>query len=40
MVRRWQEFTGREAVLESDGRNFAAVAGEREQDVWVPENEQ
>jgi DNA modification methylase len=40
MVRRWQEFTGREAVLEGDGRSFAAVAGEREQGVGVPENEQ
>jgi DNA modification methylase len=40
MVRRWQEFTGREAVLEGDGRSFAAVAREREQDVQVPENEQ
>jgi DNA modification methylase len=40
MVRRWQEFTGREAVLEGDGRSFAAVAGEREQGVRVPEDEQ
>jgi DNA modification methylase len=40
IVRRWQEFTGREAVLEGDGRSFAAVAREREQDVQVPENEQ
>jgi DNA modification methylase len=40
MVRRWQEFTGREAVLESDGRSFAAVASEREQDVQLRENEQ
>jgi DNA modification methylase len=40
MVRRWQEFTGREAVLEGDGRSFAAVAGERDQGVRVPENEQ
>jgi DNA modification methylase len=29
-VRRWQEFTGREAVLEADGRTFTAVAEERE----------
>jgi DNA modification methylase len=29
-VRRWQEFTGREAVLEADGRTFAAVAEDRD----------
>jgi DNA modification methylase len=40
MVRRWQEFTGREAVLEGDGRSFAAVAGQRQQGVRVPENGQ
>ena len=28
-VRRWQEATGRDAVLDSDGRNFADVAAER-----------
>jgi len=28
-VRRWQDFTGSEAVLEGDGRSFAAVAEER-----------
>jgi DNA modification methylase len=39
IVRRWQEFTGREAVLEGDGRSFAAVAYEREQDVQARENE-
>jgi DNA modification methylase len=39
IVRRWQEFTGREAVLEGDGRSFAAVAREREQDVQL-ENQQ
>jgi DNA modification methylase len=39
MVRRWQEFTGREAVLDADGRSFAAVARERAQDVQVPEKE-
>ena len=38
IVRRWQEFTGREAVLEGDGRSFAAVAYEREQDVQAREN--
>ena len=29
IVRRWQEFTGRAAELEGDGREFAAVAGAR-----------
>jgi DNA modification methylase len=28
-VERWQAFAGQEAVLEADGRSFAAVAGER-----------
>jgi DNA modification methylase len=28
-VRRWQEFTGREAVLESNGRAFRELAEER-----------
>lgn len=30
-VRRWQEFTGIEAVLEGDGRSFAAIVAEREE---------
>ncbi len=29
IVRRWQEFTGRQAVLEEDGRTFQAVEEER-----------
>ncbi|MBS1853904.1 MAG: site-specific DNA-methyltransferase [Acidobacteria bacterium] len=29
IIRRWQEFTGREATLDGDGRTFADVAGER-----------
>lgn len=29
IVRRWQEFVGGEAILEGDGRTFAAVAAER-----------
>lgn len=28
-LRRWEAFTGQQAVLEQDGRNFAAVAAER-----------
>ena len=28
IVRRWQDFTGKKAVLESDGRTFADVEGE------------
>jgi DNA modification methylase len=30
IVRRWQDFTGKKATLESDGRTFEEVAGERE----------
>ncbi len=30
IVRRWQEFTGREAVLEGDGRTFDGLAAARE----------
>jgi DNA modification methylase len=29
MIRRWQEFAGKEATLANDGRTFAEVAGER-----------
>jgi DNA modification methylase len=29
VVRRWQQYTGREATLEADGRTYTAVAGER-----------
>lgn len=29
IVKRWQEFTGREATLEGDGRTFAEIAAER-----------
>jgi len=29
IVRRWQQFTGKQAVMEGDGRAFDAVAGER-----------
>jgi DNA modification methylase len=28
-VRRWQEFTGKAALLEGDGRSFDEIAGER-----------
>ena len=28
-VKRWQEFTGKQATLEDDGRSFADVSGER-----------
>lgn len=27
IVKRWQEFTGKQATLESDGRTFAEVQG-------------
>jgi DNA modification methylase len=30
IVRRWQDFTGREATLEADGRPFGAIEAERE----------
>jgi len=30
IVRRWQDFTGREAILDGDGRSFAAIAEERQ----------
>ena len=39
IVRRWQEFTGREAVLEADGRTFAAIAEERERAIQAVEQE-
>ncbi|MFQ5506556.1 MAG: DNA methyltransferase [Planctomycetota bacterium] len=29
-IRRWQEATGKDAVLDGDGRTFAEIAGERE----------
>jgi DNA modification methylase len=29
IIRRWQEFTGREAKLESDGKSYSEVAGAR-----------
>ena len=29
IIRRWEEFTGRQATLDGDGRTFAEVAGER-----------
>jgi hypothetical protein len=29
IVRRYQEYTGKQAVLEADGRTFEQVAGER-----------
>ena len=28
-VKRWQDFTGQQAILESDGRTFADVAAQR-----------
>jgi len=29
VVKRWQEFTGKQATLEGDGRSFDAIAAER-----------
>jgi DNA modification methylase len=29
-VRRWQEFTGKQAALEGDGRSFAEISESRE----------
>ena len=31
IVKRWQDFTGKQATLEADGRTFAEVAGDRAQ---------
>ena len=28
-IKRWQDFTGKQATLEGDGRTFAQVAAER-----------
>jgi DNA modification methylase len=36
IVRRWQELTGKKAVLEADGRTFEQVAEERKQVEEVP----
>jgi DNA modification methylase len=33
IIRRWQEFTGQEAELDSDGRTYSAVAAERGADA-------
>jgi DNA modification methylase len=33
IVRRWQEYTGKSAQLDGDGRNFAEIAGERTGDA-------
>ena len=33
VVRRWQEFTGKQATLEGDGRSFDAIAAERVPDT-------
>jgi DNA modification methylase len=32
IVRRWQEFTGKAATLEADGRTFAEVTAEHEKE--------
>lgn len=29
IVKRWQDFTGRQATLQGDGRSFAEIAAER-----------
>jgi DNA modification methylase len=31
IVRRWQEYTGKQATLEKDGRTYAEVSAERMQ---------
>lgn len=33
VVKRWQEFTGKQATLESDGRSFDEIATERVPDT-------
>lgn len=37
IVKRWQEFTGKKAVLDGDGRTFEEIAEEREQTQEVQE---
>jgi DNA modification methylase len=39
IVRRWKEFTGREAVLEADSRTFTTVAEDRERAIQAVEQE-
>jgi hypothetical protein len=36
IVRRWQEYTGKAAVLDGDGRTFDAVAAERGKEKKAP----
>ena len=33
IVKRWQEYTGKQAVLEADGRAFDEIARERSQEA-------
>jgi hypothetical protein len=33
IVRRWEEYAGKQAVLEGDGRSFEAISQERLQEV-------
>jgi DNA modification methylase len=30
IIRRWQEYSGKQAVLEGDGRSFREIAGDRQ----------
>jgi DNA modification methylase len=36
-IKRWQDFVGKEAVLDGDGRSFADVAAERKETAPLPE---
>jgi len=37
-LKRWQDFTGRQAVLDGDGRNFDTVAAQRRPQPDVPDS--
>jgi len=34
IVRRYQEYTGKKAVLEGDGRMFEEIAQARQEEAW------
>jgi hypothetical protein len=36
IVQRWQQYTGKKALLDADGRSFDKIAEERRQRDWPP----